>query len=114
MTSNGGSSRSVVMKVGDLLPALRAQLTDIDGVIQELTGATVRFNLRHRGTSEPILGGDCVVEDEAQGIVRYEWQEEDTEMPGEFEGEFEVTLSAKTITFPNGRHIRVRIINAID
>jgi len=48
------------------------------------------------------------------GRVRYAWQTGDTDTPGTFQGEFEVTYSTGEIeTFPNDGFLAIEIIDDI-
>lgn len=59
------------MKKGDLLPALPAQLL-IDGVPQDLSGATVVFNMTPVGSTTPKVNrASAVVTDAVNGKVQY-------------------------------------------
>lgn len=103
------------LKRGDTMPYLVATLSDDSGPV-DLTDATVKFVLRHArtrcATSEPALlfKKPAVVADAASGIVRYEWADGDTDVAGQFDGEFEVTFAAGgRWTFPSSGYIPVSI-----
>lgn len=100
-----------IIKQGDLLRNLSATLGPIDpetGEVEEgddLTDGVVIFNMRNADTGEnKIEDGAVVVDDALTGEVHYEWQPGDTDEPGAFVGEFEVTYPGdKPITYPNDK-----------
>jgi hypothetical protein len=101
-----------VMKQGDTLPVIRGVLTGLPAGVT-LVGATVRFHLRNRG-GELLLDRPATIEDVDALVVAYAWQAGETDSPGAFRFEFEVTFADGTVlTFPNDRHGRVRITPAI-
>lgn len=100
------------VKRGDDSPAITSTLYDAAGDPVNLTGATVRFFMSKRGSdSTTVAGNGEIADDETTGVVSYEWQEGDTDDPGDYEAEWEVTFAggAKQ-TFPNSGFVRVRIL----
>lgn len=95
------------IKQNDTSPAIEFQL---DPVV-DLTGATVVFNMAQQdGTAKISRGVASVVGAAADGIVKYDWSDGDTDTAGTFFGEFEVTYSDGSIeTFPNADNIAVVI-----
>lgn len=93
------------IKQGDLGDPIRAQITD-SGVPVDLTNAQdVNFEMGG------LVDGDVVIESLQDGIVRYEWQEGDTDVAGLFRAQFEVTLeSGKPVTYPEEGYIEVLIM----
>jgi len=97
------------IKQGDLRPYLKAQLVrlDLDGEVdepQDLTGATVVFTMKNKVTNEvKIQEAGATVLTPLDGMVQYEWQDGDTDTPGNYRGEFEATFGAEPETFPNGK-----------
>ena len=92
------------MKQGDLKPALQVTLKDGDGVAVNVTGATVKFSMRNQATRAlKINEGTVTLVTAASGIVRYDWVAGDTDTPGLYDAEFEVTYAgpAGPETFPN-------------
>lgn len=103
------------LKVGDILPTIRATLKDRDGSVIDLTNATsVKFLMR------PIRGGTVVINAAAgfvnprtSGQVEYLWALADTDAKGTYIGEFEVTWPDGKETFPNDEYILIRILEDI-
>lgn len=96
------------LKRGDTSPAL---LYRLDPAVN-LAGASVVFNMRHRGGGAVVVDrvAASVEGDPSEGVVRYDWAAADTAAAGRFEAEFEVTYSDGTVeTFPNSDFIVVQI-----
>jgi len=68
---------------------------------QDLTGATVTFNMRDAEGNAVITGGVCVVDSVLDGEVHYPWQATDTDVPGKYLGEFQAQYGTESETFPN-------------
>ena len=99
------------LKSGDTLPVLNATLQDATGAAVSLVLATaVRFVLVAAGTRQPKLNAVAAIVNAAAGTVRYAWAAGDTDTPGDYWGEFQVTFNDGTIeTFPNDRHLVIRV-----
>lgn len=100
-----------VIRKGDLLPELQATLTDQSGEAVDLTNTTgVRFHLRSPSQSSAKVASPATVVTPADGIVRYVWSGTDTDTPGRYWAEFEVTFSdGRKQTFPNPGYLSVLI-----
>jgi len=97
------SNATFHLKQNDTKPSLSASLTQ-DGSVVDLTEATVKF---HMGD---VVDAAAVVSGALTGVVRYDWDAEDTETAGSFPAEFEVTFSDGTIeTFPNDGYLTIEI-----
>jgi len=88
------------IKQNDTLPPLKVKLTQTDGSVLDLTGATVKLVVN--GIGEKTM----VVEDAAQGIVRYDWQATDTAKAG-------VYLAEVKVQYPNGTRQTIPTIDTI-
>lgn len=84
---------------GRLLPIVTAALSDADGEI-DLTGATVKFQMRLPGSSTLKVDAAAVVEDADQGEVSYTWAGTDTDTRGLYIAWFQVTTGGKTFFVP--------------
>ena len=105
------------IKVGDVLPVLTATLSDASGALA-INGATVRFHMDDRDTGAEIVNAVAENLDDAteanRGKVRYQWQAADTDTPGWFWGEFQVTFTGpKTLTFPSPGHLLIHVAEAL-
>jgi hypothetical protein len=97
------------IKRNDTSPIFRAILKDGDGVVVDVTGATVRF---HMVDQARVLKVDAaaVINAGSSGDVQYEWIAADTDTAGFFDAEFEVTFATSRVeTFPNNSFQRVHI-----
>ena len=118
------------IKQNDTSPALIAELLS-NGASFNLTGATVRLHVRHIEGGVLIVDAPVEVLDEAalqeladagvsvnvesQSTVRYEWQPEDTDEPGLFEMEWEVTWANEQVqTFPEGGYEYLTVTADLD
>ena len=99
------------IKQGDRRPYLYGVLGPVDtdeetGEVtltpQDLTGATVTFNMKNAETGAVVItGGVCVVDVAAAGAVHYVWQATQTDVPGKYLGEFQALYGTESETFPN-------------
>ena len=97
------------IKQGDRRPYLEAQLVtrdeagEVEGP-QDLTGATVVFTMKNKTDGSILIDeAPVTVVDSTEGMVQYEWEPGDTDLPGKYIGEFEATFTDEPITFPNGK-----------
>lgn len=101
----------LVFVQGDTAPDLGAVLhvkgdptTPID-----LTGASVRFQMRKRDDRSYTVDAAATIVDEDEGEVVYEWDTNDLAVPGDYDIQWQVTfadLRVQTTATPNV--IRVR------
>lgn len=105
---------SYIIRQGDHGVTIDDTLTDEDGVVANLTGATVVFNIA------PIGGGSAsslspVTSGGTTGTVSYEFGTADTDTAGTYKAEWEVTYGGGEVqTFPNGSYIVVRVVEAVN
>ncbi|MGZ4745710.1 MAG: hypothetical protein ACXVYY_01370 [Oryzihumus sp.] len=103
------------IKSNDRLPSIQATLTDVNGSIPPLTGATVKFIMRLAGSSGTPKVAALASADPATGIVRYDWAPGDTNTPGRYQGEWEVTYaSGKEQTFPTLTYHDITVLADLD
>ena len=103
------------IKKDDTQPAITANLTDANDAAVNLTGSTVKFNMRvdPAGTTKVSLQG-VTIEDAEAGQVSYSWTSSDTDTADDFEAEFQVTFAGGAVqTFPGRNWIAVHIIDDI-
>ena len=105
-----------VIGKGDTAPSLRIQATTEDDsghdiVYPDLAGATVKFSMRLESdpSGAPTVNEvAAVLEDAANGILRWDPQAADTATPGVYVADFPTTLAGgKKVTIPNKNKIRV-------
>lgn len=95
-------AESLVIKQGDTAAAVRARLTDRDGPVTLQPGATVRFHMRQVHGTKTVTG--TAITDPNTGEILYRWRADgtDTDTPGVYEQEWEVTFPDTTVaTFPS-------------
>jgi len=96
------------IKQGDTAPDIAYTLTPPT----DLTGATIVFNLRLKGSTDLLLDRVPaeIVGAPTQGVVKYSWVTGDTDEIGDYDAEFEVTYPDGTIaTYPNYKYFPVKI-----
>lgn len=84
---------------GALLPLLTATLTDEVGPI-DLTGTTVRFQMRAPGSSTLKVDAGASVTSAMNGVVTYTWQSGDTDTVGLWIAWFLVEFTLKDLYAP--------------
>lgn len=90
------------LKQNDTSPTLDAILTDADGNVVDVTGASVQFHMQKIGATTLKIDAAATVVDGAAGHVRYTLQNGDTDTPGSYKAEYEVTfLDGSIETFKN-------------
>lgn len=93
------------VKQGDTAPLLIVGLEHDSDTAIDLTGATVEFHMRNRDTGVVKVDAAANVESVEDVEVRYDWAVGDTDTPGWYEFEFEVTYAdGRQETFPNTGH----------
>jgi len=89
------------MKTGDTAPILQATFTDANGSAVSITGATVKLIVANLAGSV-VMNKSMSIFNGAGGIAEYEWQAGDTDTPGTYKVEFEVTYATGEVeSFPN-------------
>lgn len=93
------------IRQNDTSPTADIICKDNDGNVVPVTGATVIFRMKKvRSDTLKVESAGSVV-DGAAGHIRYAWVTGDTDTPGRYECEFQVTFSDGSIeTFRNGEN----------
>lgn len=107
-------SNEIVMKKGDNLPIRELQLQQTSSSRErepiDLSDAFVEFYVYDIREKDLIInGGECSVTTAGEGLIEYEWQDNDTKTTGVHKGEFVVIYADGEITVPNDGFIPVRI-----
>ena len=90
------------LKQNDTSPALDAILTDANGDPVDVTDSTVRFHMMQIGATTLKIDAVASVIDGPTGHVRYALQNGDTDTPGSYKAEYQVTFpDGSTETFKN-------------
>lgn len=102
------------IKRNDTGPSIAGTLERPDGTAVDLTGATIRFHMRVKGSGTAKVDAAATIVSAAAGSVKYDWQSGDTDTAGFFQAEWEVTYSDGTIeTFPNYEFQEIQIFEDI-
>jgi len=88
--------------VGDTAPSLFGTLTNADGTAFDLTGATVRFQMRWSIDRRFKVNSPATIINDAGGTVRYDWAVGDLDTEGDYVSHWLVTFgdSTQEHTFP--------------
>ena len=103
------------IKQNDTRPELDVFLRDDKDRTINVTGATVKFNMRNASdnTVKVNLGSVTTVSSTA-GRVKYSFSSAATDTSGNFDGEFQVTfVGGQVETFPNDGYIKVIITDDV-
>lgn len=97
------------IKRNDTSPAIQKSLVDFAGAVN-LTGATVMFKMVDTENAPKVNSAAEIVAPATDGVVRYLWEEGDTDTAGIFFAEFTVTFADGTEgTFPNAEYIKITV-----
>jgi hypothetical protein len=104
---------TVQLKRNDTKDTITYTVTNLDGSIVNLTGASVKFVMGKNKTL--ITNAAATIVSAAAGTVSYTLTESDTLQAGTFNAEFEVTFSdGKVKTYPSNGYILVNIQANVD
>lgn len=96
----------------DVSPALTATIGYADGFTPNLAGATVNLILRNPSSSSVYLNQPCAIT--GTSSVSYNWQPGDTQVPGDYLGEFVVVFADSTQeSFPTTGYFSLSITPAL-
>lgn len=115
-SSAPGEVPTVTLKAGDRLPHVLMHLTGPDGTAVALPdGTAVQFHMRPRKAgASPTLDAAATIIDADSGLVDFAWRAGDTDTPGLFWGEFEVTFPGGLVqTFPGDGDIPITILKPV-
>ena len=96
------------IKAGDRLPVFEVTLQNHAGAVVDLTdAASATLRLLRRATGAEVENFTMsFVSPRTSGMVRYAWEDEDTDTAGEYRGEVEVVWNTgKSETFPGEGYI---------
>jgi hypothetical protein len=115
LSPSGTLGFDILIRQNDTAPAVSATLLDNVGNPLNLTGATVKFNMRNQLTKVAVISlGSVTIVNATAGQVSYVWQAADTLNNGNFEAEFLVTFADATKeTVPNNKFLLVSITPTI-
>lgn len=89
-------------------------MRDANGVVVNLTGATVVFSMMDSTGTVHVSLAAVTITTAAAGLVTYSWVAGDVDTAGTFRGEFKVTYSGGGIQrFPNESYIEIEITSNV-
>jgi hypothetical protein len=102
------------MKQGDLFPFEYTLMYD-DGTPIDLGVGTVKIYMTLDDAESPTVDGeDCAVITPASGIIRYQWTDPETSIPGMYRIEFVITFNGgSTLTVPSNDVIWMFIVPSL-
>lgn len=99
-------------KQNDTAPAIAEQLLDGLGAPVNLAGASVKFMMWQPGDAAIKVNAAASITDAATGKVSYTPNAGNTDTPGDYAVEWQVTFGGGGIeTFPNGTWQKVRVVD---
>ena len=103
------------IKQNDTRPELDVFLRDDKDRTINVTGATVKFNMRNASDNTiKVNAGSVTTVSSTSGRVKYSFSTADTDTAGNFDGEFQVTfVGGQVETFPNDGYIKVIITDDV-
>ena len=103
------------IKQNDTRPELDVFLRDDKDRTINVTGATVKFNMRNASDNiVKVNAGSVTTVTSTGGRVKYSFSSADTDTAGNFDGEFQVTfVGGQVETFPNDGYIKVIITDDV-
>jgi hypothetical protein len=110
--------KSLKIKKGHTKPAAQFRLFNMDTLLPvDLTGAEIKFFMEgpeRDADIKKLEGKGDVVVSPLTGIGKYEWHPGETDIPGSYRADFEITLSdgAKVRVPEGGAYIKVEIVDA--
>ena len=104
------------IKAHDSLPTIQAALINADSTPLDLSDALgVRFIMRGTGSGQVKVNAGAVVVDPAGGVVRYDWSGTDTDTPGAYQGEWEISWPGdKKQTVPTTSYHSIDVLADLD
>lgn len=115
VVKQGNTSSSFYIKQNDTSPSLLAELQDsLTNQVINLLNVEGSFHMWRLDTKEVVLKKPINVVSSGEGIIRYDWEQGDTAVPGLYQAEIQITYPDQTIeSFPNDGYISVEIIEEI-
>jgi hypothetical protein len=103
------------IKQNDTRPELDVFLRDDKDRSINVTGASVKFNMRNVSNNVvKVDNGSVTTVSSTSGRVKYAFSASDTDTSGNFDGEFQVTfVGGQVETFPNDGYIKVIVTDDV-
>ena len=98
------------IKQNDRLPALEITITKTDNTPLDLTNATAKFIMTDTSGKVKVNATANIKDPPTNGVVEYEWAAGDTDTPGDYRAEIEITYAGgQKITAPSAGYISIKI-----
>lgn len=98
------------IKRNDHRPPIEAALKQANGAPINLEHATVKFIMSNDAGIKVEAPAQII--DATNGVVKYDWQEGDTDTAGSYQAEFEITFQDEDLmTVPNAEYIIITILS---
>lgn len=103
------------LKAHDRLPSIQATLLTAGASVDLTTATGVKFIMSTAPGGTPKVAAAAVIVDAVNGIVRYDWAATDTDTPGTFQAEWQVTWPGpKEQSFPTATYHTIAIVADLD
>ena len=100
------------IKANDTSPNIQATLKDATGAAVDITGAAVKFQMRAKTGTTFKVDATATIINAVGGIVRYTFLAADTNTPGPYYAQWQVTFAGGTIeTYPNSEYIELDVFS---
>ena len=118
--NNNSFERHFSIKRNDNLPSLVVKIKTrgcLDEVLPlSLTGVSaVTFSMISECGDLIISSNDAIISDAENGVIEYQWQQDDTATAGKFKGEFELFFNGGgKISIPRTNAINIQVFEDIN
>jgi hypothetical protein len=103
------------IKAHDRLPSISAQFKTNGAAVNLSTATSVNFIMRVKGGTTVAINAPATVVNASAGTVRYDWAAGDTNAPGDYEAEWQVTWATGIKqTFPTLTYHTVAVLADLD
>jgi hypothetical protein len=106
------ATEDFTIKKNDTKRSFQATLK-YDGSAVDLSGSgvEVKFIMRKVNKTSTKVNASATLADAANGVVKYEWQTEDTDTADTYLGEFKVTYTDGSVeSFPSDHYLYIKIV----
>jgi hypothetical protein len=105
----------VTLKAHDRLPSIQAVLSSAGGPVDLSAATGVNFIMKAAQGNTVKVNAAATIISPSGGVVRYDWLAVDTDTPGSFQAEWQVTWTGgKKQTFPTLTYHTVDILADLD
>jgi hypothetical protein len=103
------------IKANDRLPSIQATLSSGGSALNLATATAVKFIMKTAVGSTIKVNSAATIVTPADGVVRYDWAAIDTDTPGEYVAEWEITWTGgKKQTVPTLTYHEVTVLADLD